>query len=131
MQITITYNAPDIYSLVSAIQAVRALGLAPTVSVAQPAPRSTLPTPKGAKGENVATWTGTKGEKFFKRSTWERGQGWDDETAATRRMEVPRWQELTTGQINEIQAAGMGMEAPAMEDESAPPMEPATPYQGF
>lgn len=130
MQIQITYSAPDIDSLISAINAVRALGLAPTVSVAQPAPRATLAPPKGAKGENVAIWTTTKDEKFFKRSAWERGQGWDDETAASRRMEVPRWQELTTGQINEIQAAGMGMDAPTDEGE-APPVEPVTPYQGF
>jgi hypothetical protein len=130
MQIQITYNAPDIYSLTAAIQAVRALGLAPTVSVAQPSPRAILAPPKGAKGESVEAWIAAKGEKFFKRSVWERGQGWDDETAASRRMEVPRWQELTTGQINEIQAAGMGMEAPADEGE-APPVEPVTPYQGF
>lgn len=130
MQIQITYSAPDIASLMEAIQAVRALGLSPIVSVPAPLPRPAF-SPKGAKGESVAAWIATKGEKFFKRSVWERNQGWDDETAAQRRMEVPGWQELTTGAINAAQASGMGMEAPADEGDSAAPVEPVTPYQGF
>ena len=55
MNINLNYSAPDLESLLAAIQAVRALGIAPIVATLPPTSRTLPPAPTQADGPNETT----------------------------------------------------------------------------
>lgn len=87
MNVSISYAAPDVATLCEAIQSVRALGVAPAVTIAPASPAR-----RGAPEPEVEKYLAERGETIFRLTKAEKQAGLSRDAAARARMETDGWQ---------------------------------------
>lgn len=119
MNVNLNYTAPDIETLCAAIQAVRALGIAPSVSSSAPSPRILPPAPTQADGPNVTAYLSGRQAAgnpatIFRLWKSEKARGLNREQAASERMSVAGWESGGVPQGESVSVAD------TMSDDSEP-----------
>lgn len=119
MNVNLNYTAPDVETLCAAIQSLRALGIAPSVSASAPATRILPPAPAQADGPNVTAYlTGRQAAgnpaNIFRLWKSEKVRGLNREQAASERMTVPGWESGGAPQGESVSVAD------TMSDDSEP-----------
>lgn len=120
MNVNLNYTAPDVETLCAAIQSLRALGIAPSVSTTTPAHRP--PASVGKQGEEPNVEAYQQGRinaghppKGFRVWKSEKARGITSrEQAAIERMSVPGWEGASDPQGESVSVAD------TMSDDSEP-----------